>query len=336
MSVNNEKGYVLLLTLVVIVIIGVLIPPLIGSALNSASQAQRSEESSQLVKMNEMGIMYARNTILEKVDDIKDLSNTSTLSVIGYLNSELDEFEINNLLFEDYKGELKGVFTEINSDEDDQIDIVYEVEASLLNGKSNSEIAQETFTLKSSIGDINWSERFNEPPFHQRDGSTGRETKFTSNDDIIIENNATFLDELTIPGGGGNRYVEVTGNVSLEEGAWFSNDGKFIVGESLLVYQSTILLNQKSSIVIKGDLYLVDAVLDINSNGSKNDAHVCVEGNVKESYSGLSPPDFRDDIETCDEIEESGFYVLGEILPYDNGSLGSQVRWIPVGTTTAQ
>lgn len=139
MSINNEKGYVLLLTLIVIVIIGVLISPLIGSTLSSASQAQMSKENSQLVKMNEMGIVYARNTVLESIDVIGDTTTADLKDLCG------NEFNIKKLEFENYTGQINGTFIGTKKNEvNDEIDIIFKVEVSL-----QSEIREELSKVMS-------------------------------------------------------------------------------------------------------------------------------------------------------------------------------------------
>ncbi|WP_280769703.1 hypothetical protein [Salipaludibacillus daqingensis] len=346
MGVKNEKGYVLLLTLVVILIIGVLIPPLLGSALSSAKQAQRSEEHSQVVKMSDMGVMYARNNVIKKIEGIEThFENNITTdptrdNVISHLRNELTDFAIDDLTFERYEGQVKGTFTEIRPGEnDEEIDIIYEVDASILNDKGREETAEEIFTIRSSSSsagnDVIWSDRFDEPPYQQRDGSEGRETRINGKPETVdIAGNVTFPDDpLDIKGS--ERDVLVTGNVALEKGADFNPDSVLVVGGNMLMNGSEIKLGNRSHIIVKKDLYLIDAVFDIKDN-SNHDAYICVEGNVRMSYSSETSPELRTDKASCSEIEESGFYVLGDILNYDASGIdggSSNLTWIPVGTT---
>ncbi|MGM0874441.1 MAG: hypothetical protein ACQEWV_06485 [Bacillota bacterium] len=60
-SFQNHKGYALILVLLTITVIGILIPPLVGSVLNSAMQNNLTEEKNQLTKISEMGMVYFRN-----------------------------------------------------------------------------------------------------------------------------------------------------------------------------------------------------------------------------------------------------------------------------------
>ncbi|CAM3952454.1 hypothetical protein [Alkalicoccus chagannorensis] len=64
-SAKNQRGYALLLVLLIIVLVGVAAPPIIANAINVVSQNQQTEEQIQLDHLEEMGTVYADAAIDE-------------------------------------------------------------------------------------------------------------------------------------------------------------------------------------------------------------------------------------------------------------------------------
>ena len=60
---KNQKGYTLILVLLIITIIGIMMVPLFGSVLNNAQQNNKTEESIQLDSVSKMGMDYFQNHV---------------------------------------------------------------------------------------------------------------------------------------------------------------------------------------------------------------------------------------------------------------------------------
>ncbi|PYZ93639.1 hypothetical protein CR194_10800 [Salipaludibacillus keqinensis] len=332
MGINNEKGYVLVLTLVIIVIIGVLIPPLIGSALSSASQAQRSEENSQLIKMNEMGIMSARNSVLEKVEDINQLSETDVNSVINYLERELN-FQPIDLSFQNYKGKVNGSFIPEQTN-DNEIIITYQIESNLLNSRSSYKETEEIFTIRSNSGGtssgnhFDWSQIEEDPPFQQLNS---RDVKTTGNNrEITVNGNATFRDQLQI----NNGLVEVTDHLALISGGRINPHSRLIVSGNLLVKDRNLIINNMAEVIVQNDFYLENAEV-IFQNSSNQKEYLCVQGDVKKPLNSSTQ---FEKIDSCQNINsKKGFFVVGEVIEYNGtgeGEEGTGPVWYPIGTSS--
>ncbi|WP_416147462.1 hypothetical protein ACM26V_14640 [Salipaludibacillus sp. HK11] len=296
-----------------------------------------------------MGKLYARNTILAKIDGIAEYLNDESIDnpvrsdIIIFLKNELNGFTIENIIYEeDYSGEVEVVEFKVHEGENnDEINIDYEVVASYPRLDKQTGQEQETFTIRAdSVGgsgnggsgndDVNWDDRFDDNKFEQRDGSNG---VINYNEDAIIDGNVRFLDRLRI---GANRQVTATGNIALESGTRFPNSGELVVEGSFFAEGSQIDLNQSSRILVKKNAYLIDVEMDYVS-GQRN-SHLCVEGDLYLSYSGGSTPPAYETVPTCevDEIDDIGLYVVGDVFDYDpssrnDGGSGS-TSWVPVGT----
>lgn len=332
MPLKNEQGYVLLLTLIIILIIGVLIPPLIGSALSSASQAQRSEENSQLIKMNEMGVMSARNSVLEKVEGINQLSETGANSIINYFERELI-FQPIDLSFQNYEGKVSGSFIPEKMN-DNEIIITYQIESNLQNSRNSYEKTEEIFTIRSTPGGtssgnhFDWSQIEEDPPFQQL---TSRDVKTTGNNrEIIVNGKTTFRDQIQI----NNGVVEVTDHVALIRGGRINPHSRLKIGGNLLVKDYDLIINNMAEVIVQSDLYLENAEVRFQSPSNQNE-YLCVEGDVKRPLNSSTQ---FEKIDSCQNINsKKGLFVVGEIIEY-NGTGESEEEsepvWRPIGTSS--
>lgn len=66
---NSQKGYALLYVLIIIVLIGLFIPPLMNSVLSSSLQYKKTEESIQHEKLAEMGTIYFEKKVIDILED---------------------------------------------------------------------------------------------------------------------------------------------------------------------------------------------------------------------------------------------------------------------------
>ncbi|WNF35930.1 hypothetical protein RJD24_15945 [Bacillaceae bacterium IKA-2] len=89
----NQNGIALILVLLIITIIGILVPPLMSSVLSSATQYQKTEESFQRTKLEEMAKLYFEKTvkqIAKSINSNEDRPNNETDFLVE-LNDELNE-----------------------------------------------------------------------------------------------------------------------------------------------------------------------------------------------------------------------------------------------------
>lgn len=63
-SLKNDRGYAFLMVLFIIVMIGIIVPPIMSSILSSASQYEITEETMQHNQLVEMGVSYFEQTVL--------------------------------------------------------------------------------------------------------------------------------------------------------------------------------------------------------------------------------------------------------------------------------
>ncbi|SES00855.1 type II secretion system protein [Salisediminibacterium halotolerans] len=97
---QKDSGYALLLVLAVIVIIGLLVPPLMSAVLSSAEQNERLAEEHQLERASEAGVVYVRN-----------FSENLQEELSAERDERLDEGEEPEDIFTDLFADIEGVFT---------------------------------------------------------------------------------------------------------------------------------------------------------------------------------------------------------------------------------
>lgn len=86
MKINNEKGYTLVLVLLIITLIMIFSLTLISNVLNSTAQNNKIEEKIQTERLEEMGKLYFQKVIQKKIDDF--IASQPD-------NTELDEAQLN-------------------------------------------------------------------------------------------------------------------------------------------------------------------------------------------------------------------------------------------------
>jgi len=104
-SINREKGYTLVIVLVVIVIIGVFIPSIISNLMSSNLQYLKSEQNIQLKSLANMGVTYLDKSIDMASKEAKSI-------VVVWINEPVrknnppNEKDITDKYFEEFKKEL--------------------------------------------------------------------------------------------------------------------------------------------------------------------------------------------------------------------------------------
>lgn len=69
--IKNEKGYALLIVLLIITLIAIFIPFLLTSTINGSKQVDTAERSIQLASLQEMGYVYIDSAVKKVIEEIK-------------------------------------------------------------------------------------------------------------------------------------------------------------------------------------------------------------------------------------------------------------------------
>jgi len=104
-SGNREKGYTLVIVLVVIVIIGVFIPSIISNLMSSNLQYQKSEQNIQLKSLRIMGVTYLDKSIDMASKEAKRIVDVWINEPVR-VNNPPNEKDITDKYFEEFKKEL--------------------------------------------------------------------------------------------------------------------------------------------------------------------------------------------------------------------------------------
>ncbi|WP_368503327.1 hypothetical protein AB3N04_13875 [Alkalihalophilus sp. As8PL] len=88
--IKNQRGYALLIVLLIITVIGIFAPILISNLMNSSIQFEKAEQDIQMQKMKEMGEMYAERALVnarsnqelrEYGFDVPDRSDQASMTI---------------------------------------------------------------------------------------------------------------------------------------------------------------------------------------------------------------------------------------------------------------
>ncbi|SFQ22311.1 hypothetical protein [Salibacterium halotolerans] len=74
----NESGYTMILVLLTITIIGIMVPPIMSSIMNSSSQYNESEENIQRKKLMDMGTIRIEKKVELAVEEAEDIVERET------------------------------------------------------------------------------------------------------------------------------------------------------------------------------------------------------------------------------------------------------------------
>ncbi|WP_262174251.1 type II secretion system protein [Saccharococcus sp. Marseille-Q5394] len=137
---RKQNGYTLIWVLLIVVLIGVLTPPLVSKVLSSKLQVQRTEKAIQLEKVRLMGVTYME-------------------SVINHANDELVKKSDSLLDSKQYKESLQQKINEIDSQFTNEVVKVLKVNGQQFRLKINTiKIIDDnkvviTYAVTSSLND---------------------------------------------------------------------------------------------------------------------------------------------------------------------------------------
>ncbi|WP_027964166.1 hypothetical protein [Halalkalibacillus halophilus] len=94
-KLTSERGYVLIVVILIIAVIGIITPPIMSNILNSAIQYQSTEKELQLDKLRDMGLTFADEAILHSEDVALEETETwiSGLSEAPSNQQVINQFE---------------------------------------------------------------------------------------------------------------------------------------------------------------------------------------------------------------------------------------------------
>lgn len=331
-QLSNQNGYALVLVLLIIAVMGILTPPLVNSVLNNAKQFQRSEENIQLNKLIDMGKMYARNSI---IDEINNLPTTSISDGIDTLSSELSN--VVKPLDSSQNNQSFAIRYDSFDKQGDQLMITYTLTGGLK--KSNQEVEEksetETFILKlsgSGSGDggsstpVDWGD-LDEDDFSDSDKFPNQypdKVNFGRNT-TEIDGNTNFAKEVKV---GKDTTITVNGGAVLQDGSHMSNDGHLKVNGHFYATDGKLFLNQGSSLIIEKNAWFKNVEIQFPTGST-----ICVVGEIKEwdvSGQGNKQPPSPEEVDSCDQAG-SGIYYVGQYFDdIDGGESGAE--WGVVGS----
>lgn len=152
---KKQSGYTLIWVLLIVVIIGVLTPPIVSKVLSSKLQVQKTEKEIQLENVRQMGITYmesvinlANEKLVEKPDSLldskqyKDELQRKIIEIDSGFRTEVVKVLKENA----HQFRLKTTAYEVRGTED--VVVKYTVTSSLNGGASESKVSNEEVVIR--------------------------------------------------------------------------------------------------------------------------------------------------------------------------------------------
>ncbi|UCZ52140.1 hypothetical protein LGQ02_14980 [Bacillus shivajii] len=338
---NNEYGYALVIVLLTITMIGIFIPPLIGSVLNSATQYQRGEENIQAEKLVDMGKVYARNSIIQELHALPTSSIADAIDALEEnlqtVEKEIDSSQESTSFSIDYNDFIKV---------DQELRILFTVSGNVKGrtGTSTVKNENEVFTLFLSApgepgepgdpGDyIDWND-LDDDDFIDEDKFPNQypEGETFDGEDNYLDGNTNFGGQLEIQPNG---ELNITGSTILQDGSHMANRGTVYIDGYFYATGGTLFLNENSAIIIGKNAWFEGVEIHIPQNST-----ICVKGKIREwdvtgqgvnDPSDPSDPYYRQLIDSCDNAQD-GIYYEGQEFPDVEGTDESG-EWGIIGTS---
>ncbi|MCM3636562.1 type II secretion system GspH family protein [Sporosarcina luteola] len=149
---KKQNGYTLIWVLLIVVLIGVLTPPLVSKVLSSKLQVQKTEKAIQMESMRQMGITYmesvinlANEQLIEKSDSLLDSKQykEKLQTKINEINPDFRNGVVK--LLKDFGHQFRLEITDIKENEDEVV-VEYVVTASL-NGYTEPKVSYEEVVI---------------------------------------------------------------------------------------------------------------------------------------------------------------------------------------------
>ncbi|MCJ8006995.1 hypothetical protein ACFFF5_00245 [Lederbergia wuyishanensis] len=151
--IKKQRGYALIVVLLIITIIAIITPPLISKIMNGALQYKKAEQNIQLEKLREMGITYIKSVVNESVNEINTeadaLDNPTAYKnkVESYILQVLPEFQITKK-FNKSENQFRLIINSINLDTSNRIVITYQITPSIKNNVDEKYTSQEEIVIR--------------------------------------------------------------------------------------------------------------------------------------------------------------------------------------------
>lgn len=176
-TLKEQRGYALIIVLLIITIIGIFTPLIMNKLLNNTHQFQKTEEKMQLNKLSDMGVIYVEHAIDKAGEDasikvsrwLQEIQEkqendpnvlTPTDSEIAekykqFFESELDTYIPNRILIQEMSEQKYQFKIEIdppNLENDNTIDVSYTITPSLDTkfDEKNTKTGHKTISIKIS------------------------------------------------------------------------------------------------------------------------------------------------------------------------------------------
>ncbi|MFD2706174.1 hypothetical protein [Salibacterium lacus] len=156
----NESGYTMILVLLTVTIIGIMVPPIMSSIMNSSSQYNESEENIQRGKLMDMGTIRIEKKVELAVEEAEAIVEEQTREgetenpedrFFRLLQNRLSASEETIVLKE---GQQQFILSHNDpSREGGDITVSYEVTPSLNGGTDEVERLQDTVTVNVSLAE---------------------------------------------------------------------------------------------------------------------------------------------------------------------------------------
>ncbi|SFL45633.1 hypothetical protein [Salibacterium qingdaonense] len=154
----NESGYTMIFVLLTITIIGIMVPPIMSSIMNSSSQYNESEENIQREKLMDMGTIRIEKKVELAVEEAEAVVEEETRQgetqnpedrFFNLLQNRLSSSEETIVMQE---GAEQFILSHENpSRSGGEITLSYEVTPSLNGGGEEAEKLQDTVTVNVSL-----------------------------------------------------------------------------------------------------------------------------------------------------------------------------------------
>lgn len=143
---KQQKGYALILVLLIITIIGLFLPLLMSNILSSSHQYEKTEKMIQLEKISEMGVIY-----VERAIDLA--SEQARLNTLSWIESQEESVPDTSEIINQYKSFLITSLTYYNLDS--EFEMIFDEESyrykAIINLIDNGTNLKVKYTITSSI-----------------------------------------------------------------------------------------------------------------------------------------------------------------------------------------
>ncbi|QKS72393.1 hypothetical protein FLK61_37845 [Paenalkalicoccus suaedae] len=270
---RNEKGYALIVVLIAIVVISLMSVPLVEAALNSSTQAERSEQQVLATDVRDIGIKHMRENIIDVVEGA-EVADVATMAEL--LRTELG----NETISLPQNTQVSQTFS-VNAPQvnilDDRVVVTY-----MSNGTVGNvtEEREETLQLRlvggtpveetgsgSGIEEL-WRKVQNSESIFVNASGKYQRNDASLNGDYIFRSNTNIQN---------GAYVTVTGDAAILSGINLLHDSYLRINGSLYHEGSQRLMSQnpreEAEILVEKDMLLSNVRI-------QPQARVCVKGSV--------------------------------------------------------